>query len=215
MTSFILSSVSSMSSLHDGGRPGSDYMRIFVTGGTGLVGTRLVEQLLDRGDQLVVLTRRYGQARQSLGPHGRSWSRATRCRPGDVDGQASPTATASSTWPARTSSPAAGTPPSRSCSSIAGSRARGTSPQALAAQAAATPTASRRCWSTPRPSAIYGPHGDEEIDRGQRRPATISWPSCASMGEGRPRPSSRPACARAMVRVGVVLDKEGGAWRRC
>jgi uncharacterized protein (TIGR01777 family) len=43
-------------------------MRIFVTGGTGLVGTRLVRKLEQRGDQPVVLTRRYAAARQSLGP---------------------------------------------------------------------------------------------------------------------------------------------------
>jgi uncharacterized protein (TIGR01777 family) len=43
-------------------------MRVFVTGGTGLVGTRLVRKLLERGDQAVVLTRRYGEARQKLGP---------------------------------------------------------------------------------------------------------------------------------------------------
>jgi uncharacterized protein (TIGR01777 family) len=33
-------------------------MRIFITGGTGLVGKRLVPRLLERGDQVVVLTRR-------------------------------------------------------------------------------------------------------------------------------------------------------------
>src|SRR5436309_15190074 len=44
-------------------------MRVFVTGGTGLVGTRLVARLLARGDQAVVLTRRYQAARQSLGPN--------------------------------------------------------------------------------------------------------------------------------------------------
>jgi uncharacterized protein (TIGR01777 family) len=44
-------------------------MRVFVTGGTGLVGSRLVRQLLARGDQLVVLTRRYAHARQALGPN--------------------------------------------------------------------------------------------------------------------------------------------------
>lgn len=44
-------------------------MRVFVTGGTGLVGLRLVGQLLARGDSPVVLTRRYAQARQALGPN--------------------------------------------------------------------------------------------------------------------------------------------------
>jgi uncharacterized protein (TIGR01777 family) len=42
-------------------------MRVFVTGGTGLVGKRLVERLLARGDQPVVLSRRPDEAVQILG----------------------------------------------------------------------------------------------------------------------------------------------------
>lgn len=42
-------------------------MRVFVTGGTGLVGTRLIKRLQGRGDQVVALTRRYAHARQALG----------------------------------------------------------------------------------------------------------------------------------------------------
>src|SRR5262249_10463805 len=49
---------------HERGRP----MRVFITGGTGLIGKRLVQQLLGRGDQPVVLTRRYAAARQMFGP---------------------------------------------------------------------------------------------------------------------------------------------------
>jgi uncharacterized protein (TIGR01777 family) len=44
-------------------------MRVFVTGGTGLIGKRLVGQLLGRGDEVTVLTRRYGAARQMFGPN--------------------------------------------------------------------------------------------------------------------------------------------------
>jgi uncharacterized protein len=42
-------------------------MRVFVTGGTGLIGTRLVKRLIGRGDQVEVLTRRYAAARQTFG----------------------------------------------------------------------------------------------------------------------------------------------------
>ncbi len=38
-------------------------MRVFLTGGTGLIGRSLVRRLLDRGDQPVILTRRADQAR--------------------------------------------------------------------------------------------------------------------------------------------------------
>lgn len=42
-------------------------MRVFVTGGTGLVGSRLVPRLRERGDTPVVLSRKAGPAREKLG----------------------------------------------------------------------------------------------------------------------------------------------------
>jgi hypothetical protein len=42
--------------------------RVFVTGGTGLVGSRLIGKLLTRGDKPVVLSRRLEAARQQFGP---------------------------------------------------------------------------------------------------------------------------------------------------
>jgi uncharacterized protein (TIGR01777 family) len=42
-------------------------MRIFVTGATGLVGRRLVRRLHERGDQIVILTRRASHAGQLFG----------------------------------------------------------------------------------------------------------------------------------------------------
>lgn len=61
-------------------------MRVFVTGGTGLVGKRLIERLFERDDEVVVLTRRFGHARQLFGPnvtliegdpmHGGDWMNA-------------------------------------------------------------------------------------------------------------------------------------------
>ena len=43
-------------------------MQVFVTGGTGLIGSKLIQRLLTRGDRPVVLTRRYAAARQMMGP---------------------------------------------------------------------------------------------------------------------------------------------------
>jgi hypothetical protein len=43
-------------------------MRVFVTGGTGLVGSRLVRALVARGDQPVVLSRRARESVERLGP---------------------------------------------------------------------------------------------------------------------------------------------------
>jgi uncharacterized protein (TIGR01777 family) len=42
-------------------------MRVFVTGGTGLVGRRLVKRLQERGDQAIILSRRAGVARELFG----------------------------------------------------------------------------------------------------------------------------------------------------
>jgi NAD dependent epimerase/dehydratase family enzyme len=46
-------------------------MRIFITGGTGLIGFRLVPRLQERGDEILLLSRRPAAARERLGPKGR------------------------------------------------------------------------------------------------------------------------------------------------
>ena len=45
-------------------------MRIFLAGGTGLVGSRLIGKLLDRKDEVVLLTRRPEVAKEKWGTHG-------------------------------------------------------------------------------------------------------------------------------------------------
>jgi uncharacterized protein (TIGR01777 family) len=44
-------------------------MRVCITGGTGLIGRRLTQALLDRGDQAIVISRRPEAAKAALGPN--------------------------------------------------------------------------------------------------------------------------------------------------
>ncbi len=46
-------------------------MRVFVTGGTGLIGTRIVRSLRERQDEVVLLTRRPQAARDRFGTDSR------------------------------------------------------------------------------------------------------------------------------------------------
>jgi len=43
-------------------------MRVFVAGGTGLVGSRLIHRLQKRNDKVILLTRRPESARERFGP---------------------------------------------------------------------------------------------------------------------------------------------------
>jgi uncharacterized protein (TIGR01777 family) len=47
-------------------------MRVFITGGSGLIGRRLVERLVARGDQPVILSRRSDQVRRDPAMRGRT-----------------------------------------------------------------------------------------------------------------------------------------------
>src|SRR5262245_54067390 len=61
-------------------------MRVFVTGGTGLIGARLVRRLRERGDEVVVLSRR-GSAWERVGP-AVAVVTGDPTRPGDWQAQA-------------------------------------------------------------------------------------------------------------------------------
>jgi uncharacterized protein (TIGR01777 family) len=182
-------------------------MRVFVTGGTGLVGTRLVGRLLARGDQAVVLTRRYQAARQSLGPN-------VDLLEGDP--------TQPGPWTERLDDCDAAV-------HLAGEnvfarrwnaefKKRLVDSRVLSARnvAAALAKKPKRADGQPKvlvsASAVgyYGPRGDEELTE-ESPPGSdflanlcVEWEKAARGAE--------PAGVRsAWVRVGVVLDREGGA----
>jgi uncharacterized protein (TIGR01777 family) len=182
-------------------------MRVFLTGGTGLIGSRLTKLLLGRGDVPVVLTRRYGAARQQLGTQV-ELVEGDPMQPGPwMDSVAGCDAILhlagenvfGKRWSAAFKQ------------LLVDSRVKSTQ-NVVAALARSPKRADGRPKVLVNASAIgiYGPHGDEEVDE-DTPPGDdflarlcVEWETAARAAE--------PTGARlVIVRVGVVLDNEGGA----
>jgi uncharacterized protein (TIGR01777 family) len=185
-------------------------MRVFVTGGTGLVGGHLIPRLLERGDEVLVLTRRPEDAKQK-------WSHPCRVVAGDP--------TKPGAWQDDVAA-------SDAVVNLAGEGIfnrrwnadfkevmRSSRVDSTNNVVAALAKAPRRADGTPKvlvsASAIgyYGPHGDEEVTEssppGDDYLATLSveWEAVA-------RSAEQHGVRVAIVRVGVVLAKEGGALQK-
>ncbi len=182
-------------------------MRIFLTGGTGLVGRRLIRRLLERGDQAVILTRRYGHARQLFGPSV-SLIEGDPMRPGewtDVVGD---------------------------CDAVihlAGENVFGRRWNAdfkkllhdsriLSTQNIVEALRRKPMRADGQPKALvnasaigfYGPRDDEELTEDSSPGSDFLAQLCLDW-EQAARAAESTGVRVAMVRVGVVLDKEGGA----
>jgi uncharacterized protein (TIGR01777 family) len=182
-------------------------MRVFLTGGTGLVGSRLIARLQARQDKVVVLTRRPDAARNQLGPTvSVVEGDPTQLGPwmeslADCDGVVN----------------LAG-------ENLFGHRWNEDFKKRLRdSRVQATENVVRAMAKTPRTadgtarvlvnaSAIgyYGFHGDEEITE-DSPPGTdflartcVDWEQAAGSAES-------AGLRVALVRIGVVLDKKGGA----
>jgi len=182
-------------------------MRVFITGGTGLIGTRLIAQLMRRGDQPVLLTRRYDAARQRFGPH-------TELVEGDPMQRGD--------WQKKL----------EACDAVinlAGenifNRRWNAKFKALMFDSRVKTTQNvveallrnpRRSDGSPRilvnASAIgyYGPQGDEELTE-QSPPASDFMANLCVEWEKAALEAQRSGVRVALVRVGIVLDREGGA----
>ena len=182
-------------------------MRVFVTGGTGLVGSRLVKKLLDRGDQVTVLTRRLAVARDLFGA-GCTPVEGDPMKPdewmktlGDCEGVIH--LAGENIFGKRWSE--------EFKAALYDSRIKSTQNivQALAVQP-------KRADGSPKvlvnASAIgfYGPHGDEELDENSSPGQDFLSHLCVEW-EKAARAIEPVGVRLAIVRVGVVLDKKGGA----
>lgn len=178
-------------------------MRVFITGGTGLVGSRLVRTLHDRGDQPVVLTRRPDFARREMGPLAEIVA-GDPMTPGD--------------W----------TEELRRCDAVVHLAGEGVFNRRWNADFKETLRKSRvdttrhvvdalrgegnDCRILVNASAIgfYGAHGDEELTEDSAAGNDFLARLCIDWEE-EARKASGLGVRTTLLRVGVVLDPKGGA----
>lgn len=176
-------------------------MRVFITGGTGLVGTRLCKRLVERGDKPVVLTRSIDKAKKKLGEtvelvqgdpmQAGDWMKAVAGCDGVIN--LAGEGIFARRWNADFKK------------LLVDSRIIGTRNVAEAIKAGGPKvfvSASAIGW--------YGPRGDEPLDESTPPADDFLAKLCVDWEKEAKAPESAGVrCAQ--VRVGVVLDKEGGA----
>jgi uncharacterized protein (TIGR01777 family) len=182
-------------------------MRVFVTGGTGLIGTRLIPRLLARGDQVVALTRRAAAARERLGGsctfvegnpmEPGAWADAV----GDCDAVINLVGEGvfNRRW-------------TRAFKALLfDSRVKSTA-NVVQALARRPRTAAGAAKVLVNASAIgyYGPHGDEVLTE-DSPPGDDTLARLCVAWEQAARAAEPLGVRLAIVRIGVVLDRKGGA----
>lgn len=182
-------------------------MRLFITGGTGLVGRRLVRRSHERGDQPVVLTRRTDHARALFGADAEIVE-GDPMRPGDWmnavgDCDAVIHLAGENVFARRWNADfKKRLHESRILSTRHIVEALRRQPRRADGQAKALVNASA--------IGFYGPHGDEELTEDSPAGSDFLAKLCVDW-EQAARAAESAGVRVAMVRVGVVLDKEGGA----
>ena len=182
-------------------------MRILITGGTGLVGTRLIRHLQTRQDEVVLLSRRPDLARQRVGNHGRvvegnlmqpgPWMDAVReC---DAVIHLAGENIFSRRWNKEFKD------------LLFESRVKSTA-NVVEALARSPQSAGGAAKILVNASAIgyYGPHGDEELTE-ESPPGNDFMAQLCIAWEKAAQGAQAHGVRVAMIRIGVVLDKEGGA----
>lgn len=179
-------------------------MKVVVTGATGTIGKALIGALRDRGDDVAVLSRNPGRAREALGFEAHEWSRP-ESEPAPPGAFADADAVVH----------LAGEPVDQRWNDAAKQRIResrelGTR-NLVAGMKAADPHP--KTLVSASASGYYGPRGDERVDESDPpgddflARAVVAWEREAqAAGDGGVRV--------ALMRTGIVLSPEGGALGR-
>lgn len=182
-------------------------MRVFITGGTGLVGRRLIQQLQQRGDRAVILSRRAAHARELFGTNAEVVE-GDPTRAGDwmdtLDACDAVIHLAGENVFAHRWNPdfKKRLHDSRILSTQHVVEALRRKPKRADGQPKVLVNASA--------IGFYGPHADEEVNEDSTSGSDFLAQLCREW-EQAARAAESAGVRVAMVRVGVVLDKEGGA----
>jgi uncharacterized protein len=175
-------------------------MRITITGATGLIGTRLVRALNERGDELTVLSRSPERARAALGVEAVGWRAESEPAPADaLAGRDGVVHLAGENLAQRWSDQVK--------RRVIASRELGTRNLVAGIRAA-----------EPRPAALvsasgvdyYGPRGDEPISEAEP-PGEGFLPGVCVAWEREAAAAEELGVRVVRLRTAVVLDKDGGA----
>jgi uncharacterized protein len=175
-------------------------MRITITGATGLIGSRLVRELRRRGDDVTVLSRDPGKAKEALGTDAAAWDPAAGPAPTEaLDGRDAVVHLAGENVAQRWSDDAK--------RRILESREQGT--RNLVAGIAAAASGPKTLVSS---SAVgyYGPHGSEPLPE-DTPPGDDFLARVCIVWEREAQAAERHGVRVVRIRTGVVLDKDGGA----
>jgi uncharacterized protein (TIGR01777 family) len=176
-------------------------MRVTMTGATGLLGGRLVRELTGRGDEVTVLTRNLGRAREALaGVTAVEWDPFAGPAPAEaLEGRDAVVHLAGEPVAQRWSDGAKRRiRESRELGTrhlVDGLRAAEDGPKALISSSAV---------------GYYGPHGDEELPE-DTPPGSDFLAQVCVVWEREAKAAEELGLRVVLVRTGVVLDKDGGA----
>jgi uncharacterized protein (TIGR01777 family) len=179
-------------------------MRVFVTGGTGLIGRRLIRRLVERGDHPVVLSRRAEKSRLNPAFNGVELIQGDPAVAGGwavaVDGCDAVINLAGENLFARRWDP------------DEKRKVRDSRVFATENVVAAIGRAAHRPKVLAQASAIgyYGPHGDETLDESSPQGSDFLAGVCRDW-EQAGQPAEAFGCRVALIRIGVVFAKGEGA----